>query len=131
MLIGQKATQTFSVKVRDITADGAAIGKLIDSVSSIDSIIVNGVTFDQSDRTLGLKQARKAAYDAAKKKADEYAALSGLRIRKAIRIEALGGGNVIPFYASGVSFAGDFKTLVPVRDVSVSENVNVWFSLLP
>ncbi len=131
MLIGQKATQTFSVKVRDITADGAAIGKLIDSVSSIDSIIVNGVTFDQSDRTLGLKQARKAAYDAAKKKADEYAALSGLRIRKAIRIEALGGGNIIPFYASGASFAGDFKTLVPVRDVSVSENVNVWFSLLP
>lgn len=131
VLIGQKATQTFSVKIRDITADGAAIGKLIDSVSSIDNIIVNGVTFDQSDRTLGLKQARKAAFEAAKKKADEYAALSGLRIRKVIRIEALGGGNIIPFFASGASFAGDFKTLVPTRDVSVSENVNVWFSLLP
>ena len=55
VLVGQKATQTFSVKIRDITADGAAIGKLIDAVSNIDNIIVNGVTFDQSDRTLGLK----------------------------------------------------------------------------
>lgn len=55
VLVGQKASQTFSVKIRDITADGAAIGKLIDAVSQIDSIIVNGVTFDQSDRTLGLK----------------------------------------------------------------------------
>ena len=127
VLVGQKATQTFSVKIRDITADGAAIGKLIDAVSNIDNIIVNGVTFDQTDRTLGKKQARKAAFDAAKKKAEEYAALSGLRLRKATRIEALGGGNVIPFFASGASFAGDFKTLVPARDVTVSENVNVWF----
>lgn len=86
VLIGQKASQTFSVKIRDITADGAAIGKLIDAVSKIDSIIVNGVTFDQSDRTLGLKEARKAAFESAKQKADEYAALSGLRIRKVVRI---------------------------------------------
>jgi len=43
----------------------------------------------------------------------------------------LGGGNVIPFFTTGASFAGDFKTLVPVRDVTISENVNVWFSFLP
>lgn len=130
-MIAQKASQTFSVKIRSLTADGAAIGRLIDAASKIDGLIVNGVTFDQSDRTLGVKQARKAAFDAAKKKADEYASLTGLRVRSAIRIEALNGGNVIPFYASGASFYGDFKTLVPVRDVIVSENVNVWFSFLP
>lgn len=131
VLVGQKASQTLSVKIRDIAADGAAIGRLIDAAAKIDGLLVNGVTFDQSDRTLGVKQARKAAYEAARKKALEYAALSGLRLRKVARIEALNQGNVRPFFTSGASFAGDFNTLVPTKDVIVSESVNIWFSLLP
>ena len=86
VLVGQRASQTLSVKIRSLTADGAAIGKLIDAASKIDGIIVNGVTFDQTDRTLGVQQARKAAFDAAKRKADEYASLSGLRVRGVSRI---------------------------------------------
>lgn len=131
VLVGQKASQTLTVKIRNITDDGAAIGKLIDAASKIDGILVNGVNFDQSDRTLGVRQARKAAYEAAKAKADQYAQLSGLRVRRVNRIEALEGGSFIPFYATGAAFAGDFKTLVPVRDVTVSASVDVWFSLLP
>lgn len=44
---------------------------------------INGVSFDQSDRTLGVKQARKAAYESAKAKAEEYAQLSGFRVIRA------------------------------------------------
>lgn len=121
-----------SVKIRDITADGAAIGRLIDAASRVDGLIVNGVTFDQSDKTLGVRRARQAAFNAAKKKADEYAALSELRVRRVARIEANDQGRVIPFAVSAQAFSGgDFKTLVPVRDVTVSENVNVWFETTP
>jgi len=130
-LVGQSASQTLNVKIRSITDDGAAIGRLIDAASKIDGITVNGVNFDQSDRTLGVRQARKAAYDAAKAKADQYAALTGQRIRRVKRIESLNAGGYIPFYISGAAFTSDFKTLVPVRDVTVSANVDVWFSLLP
>lgn len=108
------------VKIRDISADGAAIGKLIDAASKVDGLIVNGVTFDQSDRTLGVTQARKAAFEAAKKKANEYAALSELRVRRVVRIESLNQDRIIPFPISARAFSGDFKTLVPVRDVTVS-----------
>lgn len=134
VLVGQKASQTFSVKIRDITADGAAIGKLIDAASKINGIIVNGVTFDQSDRTLGVKQARKAAFDAAKKKADEYADLTGQRARRAVRIEAIDGGSIIPYYVRAAVFQGGSdvaKTLVPVRDVTISQRVKVWWALTP
>jgi len=62
ILTGQKASQTLSVKIRNISADGAAIGKLIDEASKINGLVVNGVTFDQTDRTLGVKEARKAAF---------------------------------------------------------------------
>lgn len=55
ILTGQKASQTLSVKIRSLTADGANIGRLVDEASKIDGLIVNGVTFDQSDRTLGVK----------------------------------------------------------------------------
>ena len=130
-MTGQKASQTLSVKIRSLTADGSNIGRLIDEASKINGLIVNGVTFDQSDRTLGVRDARKAAFAAAKKKADEYAALSDLRIFRAVKISSLDGGNVIPYFANAAAFQGDFKTLVPVRDVTVSASVDVWFSLLP
>lgn len=68
-MVGQKASQTLSVKIRNILED-EKIGFLIDTASFVDGVIINGVTFDVIDKTLGLKQARKAAFAAAKKKAD-------------------------------------------------------------
>lgn len=132
ILTGQKASQTLSVKIRSLTADGANIGRLIDEASKINGLIVNGVTFDQSDRKLGVKQARKAAFEAAKKKADQYAALSGLRAYRVLRMSSLDGGDIIPYFANAAAFSGgNSKTLVPVRDVLVRANVDVWFSLIP
>ena len=121
-----------SVKIRNLSADGEAVGKLIDAASKIDGLVVNGVTFDQSDRTLGVKQARKAAFEAAKAKAEQLARLGDIRLRRVSRIEALGQSNVIPFFSRADAFAGgSFKTLVPVRDVTISESVNVWYETLP
>lgn len=131
VLVGQSASQTLSVKIRDISNDGAAIGRLIDAVSKVDGLSISGVTFDQSNRTLGVKQARKAAFEDAKKKAQEYANLSGMRLRKVTKIDALSSGNVRPFSTISDAFAGDFKTQVPVRDVTISESVTVWFETLP
>lgn len=54
-----------------------------------------------------------------------------MRVRKANKITDLDSGRIIPFYANAVSFNGDFKTLVPVKDVIISASVDVWFTLLP
>lgn len=75
-----------TIKIRGITADGIQIGRIIDSVAGVSGVKINGVSFDQSDRTLGVKQARKAAYESAKTKAEEYADLSGFRVVRATRI---------------------------------------------
>ena len=127
ILTGQKASQTLSVKVRNIS-DGTAIGKLIEAATKISGISISGVYFDLADRSAGNKQARKAAFDSAKRKADEYARLNGLKTRGVIRIEALGSGNIYPYYTSADAFVGDFKTLIPVRDTTISESVTVWFA---
>lgn len=69
-----------------MSSDGREVGRILDNISTINGVKVNGVSFDQSDRELGVYQARKAAFESAKEKAEEYAQLSGFRIRKATRI---------------------------------------------
>lgn len=99
ILTGQRASQSLTVTVRQITQDGSFIGKLITSISQIKGATINGVSFEQSDDRLGVKSARKAAYESAKKKAQEYANLSELYLGQALRIEAVSGGNIVPFFA--------------------------------
>ena len=76
---------------------------------------------------MGLKQARKAAYDAAEAKAQEYARLSGLRLRGVLKIEALNINNVIPYFTDAQAFRTSpaATTLVPVRDIIVRSSVFV------
>jgi uncharacterized protein YggE len=45
VLIGQRASMSWLVKVREILNDTAAIGFLIEDVSQIDGISVNGISF--------------------------------------------------------------------------------------
>lgn len=78
------------------------------------------MNFDQTDRKLGVRNARKKAFESAQKKAEEYAALSGLRLRRVNRIEAVSGGFFRPFFASRDAFIAETSLLVPVRDVTIS-----------
>jgi uncharacterized protein YggE len=73
VLVGQRASQTISIKVRKLNENASAVGALINALSKVNGITVNGVSFDQSNRELGVKQARRAAFDSAKEKADHYA----------------------------------------------------------
>ena len=45
-LRGQQASQTISVKLRNIAADGSSIGKIIDALSGINGISVSGANLD-------------------------------------------------------------------------------------
>ena len=83
---GQTAEQTLRVTIRALTANGQAIGSLIDQLSAAGGYTINGVSFEQSDRRLGVKEARTAAYRSAKAKADEYERLSGQALRRVLRI---------------------------------------------
>lgn len=133
ILTGQTASQGLTVTIRSLDASGSVIGTLVRAFGQINGVQINGVRFDQSDKTLGLKQARKAAYDAAQAKAQEYAKLSGLKLRGVVKIEALNGNNVTPYFTDAQAFRTSpaATTLVPVRDVIVSASVNLLFSLLP
>lgn len=71
-VLGQIATQTFSITIPNIDPSGGNIGKIIDSLAAIDGIILNGLSFDLADKTAVLAKARANAYANGQNKALDY-----------------------------------------------------------
>lgn len=72
-VVGQIATQSFQITIPSIAKDGSNIGKLIDSLASVNGIVLNGLSFDVSNKTLIYQQVRAQAYQNAQSKAQDYA----------------------------------------------------------
>lgn len=89
VLLGQKASQTFTVTVRNIN-NGSVVGSIIDAATNIQNITVSGLTFDINNKTSLFGIANKNAWDDAYSKANELAGLSGVRLGRANKINVLG-----------------------------------------
>lgn len=85
-IIGQRASQSMSVKVKKIDAKAAKAVKIIDELSAIDNIQMNGISFDIEDKTQLFTKARELAYNKAQQKAQELASLSKTKLSKPISI---------------------------------------------
>ncbi len=90
--------------IKNIDSNGGKIGSIIDDVSTINGIIINGVTFDQSDSELGKSAARKAAFKNAQQKAQEYASLTGRNLLKVLQIQDTSSGNITPYFLYSASY---------------------------
>jgi uncharacterized protein YggE len=129
---GQQATQTISVKLRNINPDGSSIGALIDALTTINNITLSGISFDIDNKAPLNKQARSLAYDDAKTKATQYAQLSGLRLGQALTITDNSANSSPPvfFALAKVSSVADTSTQVPVGQLQVSNDVTITFKLI-
>lgn len=71
-VIGQIATQSFTITLPTISPNGSNIGKLIDGLASVNGIFLNGLTFDIANKTSVFATARASAYTDAQNKALDY-----------------------------------------------------------
>lgn len=85
-IIGQKASQTLEVKIKKIDDKATKATKIIDELSAIDNLQINGISFDIEDKTEFFSQARELAFNKAKQKAEELAKLSKVKLNKPISI---------------------------------------------
>lgn len=85
-IIGQRASESLSIKVKKIDAKATKPAKIIDELSSIDNLQMNGIYFDIEDKTKFFTQARELAFKKAEQKATELAKLSGVKLMKPISI---------------------------------------------
>jgi uncharacterized protein YggE len=85
-IIGQRASQTMEIKIKKIDEKATKATKIIDELSSIDNLQINGISFDIEDKTELFSKARELAFNKAKQKAEELAKLSKVKLVKPISI---------------------------------------------
>lgn len=123
-LIGQQASQSLEVTIGNLIQNKAIIGQIIISLSSVDSIIFNGLTFKNSDTKDAYRQARRAAVADAQSKAQQYASLGGLSLGKVRKVVDQNIEYYIPFLMDANFYSFQSKLLkIPFGKVSVSASV--------
>lgn len=85
-LIGQRASQSVSVTVRDIGENGENAGELVDQIAGLEEIQLSGISFDLDDKTELFTEAREVAFEKAEQKAEELADLGGVELLKPVSI---------------------------------------------
>ncbi len=126
---GYRGTHTLSIKVRDM--DNA--GKIIDALTSIDGLLVNGGNYTNDDTTSTLEVARKLAFENAKTKAEELAKLAGMKIGKPVSINetVMGWYNPPIYYARNMAMAEDSVagTSINPGEQELTVQVNIVFEI--
>ena len=89
-ITGYQASNTVDITVRDM----ARLGSTLDALVAGGANQINGPSFDVDDKESAYDEARRAAVEKARKRADMYARTLGMRVRRIVSISE--GGSVGP-----------------------------------
>ncbi|MDZ4775592.1 MAG: SIMPL domain-containing protein [Alphaproteobacteria bacterium] len=123
---GYQATNTVSVKVRNL----ANVGKTVDALVQQGGNQLNGIQFGLNEPDAALDRARAEALKKARARADVYAQAVGMRVHKIIAIQE--GGSVDlprPMPQMAMRMAANESTPVQAGEVDLTANVTVMFEL--
>ncbi len=122
-LTGYVVTNTVEVKVRKVDT----FSKVIDDATAAggDSVQLQSVRFDVADNSKLLDQARQAAVDDARKKAEQLAKLGGGSLGKPISINEVQSSMPQPLIAKGLPAAPATGAAVPISPGSGTVTVDV------
>ena len=132
VLIGQRAQQTIVVTINDIINNPNRLPELLDKLTAIDRVSIRNIVFDTKDKTELFRQSRELAYQKALDKANQYAALSGQKIVKALTISEERNRDVFrAVYQSNTAYdeAGfsSGSTPLPTGEQEITSEVTVKF----
>lgn len=101
VITGYQANQSISIKVKGVDKTTDKLSKILGGVTSTGANQVNGVSLGFDDPDNLKQQARKAAIEKAKQKAQDLAASAGLRLGKVVSVsESTYSGSPVPMYDS-------------------------------
>lgn len=126
-ITGYQATNTVSLKIRDLTK----LGKVLDALVASGSNQINGPSFEIDEPESAYDEARRNALKKAEARAEMYAKTLGLRVRRIASISEGGGfnqpGPMPMMMKAGAMEARD--TQISPGETSLSVNLNVVFEL--
>ena len=126
-IIGYQASNTVSLKVRDI----GKLGKVLDALVASGANQVNGPSFEIDQPDEAYDEARRSALDKAQSRATMYAKTLGLRVRRIVSISE-GGGFRPPVPMPMMAMArgkAEADTAVSPGETTLSANLDVVFEL--
>ncbi|MFC7303612.1 SIMPL domain-containing protein [Streptomyces monticola] len=115
-----QAGQVFSIRVRDIKKTGPVIQKLMDAAG--DAGRIHSVAFDVAKPGKLRAEARRAAHEDARDKAEQHARLSGRKLGRLLSLNEGDSGRPRPVAMPAVAFD---KEGVPVAPGEVEDNITV------
>jgi len=135
-LLGQKAEQRITFSIEDIQNDEDKVSRIIDQLIGINGIELNQISFNVKNNTEYFVRSRELAYQKAVEKANQYAALSGLKVVKVLSVSEDGYQQPMPIYnrmANQAVFAEASmdagSTTVPTGELEVTTRILVVFLL--
>lgn len=136
VFIGQRAQQTIAVTVNDMINAPERFSSILDKITAIDNVEVQGIRFDIENKTELFKQSRELAYKKAYEKALQYAELSGRKVGKVLTISEVTSRDVAQTRTlqnnrmfAEEALAMDAGSPVPMGEQGVSSEINIVFSL--
>lgn len=124
-ITGYEARNTVNIKVRDISK----LGKLMDALVAAGANDLNGPSFEVDKADEAYDEARLAALEKARKRADLYANALGLRVRRIVSIDE-GGGMMNPMPVMRAMSAGkDASTEIAPGESSLGVTLNIVYEL--
>lgn len=130
-LVGQKATQSVSVKTDKV--DRA--GEVYEILAKVDGISVSSVSLDKDDKSEAKSEARKKAVEMANAKAQDYADALGVEVVGVMSVSDGASQGYTPYYSNAVMLkttamdGAEASTEWYAGDVVVTESVDVVFSI--
>ncbi|MCL7713529.1 SIMPL domain-containing protein [Stenotrophomonas mori] len=126
-ITGYQATNTVSLKVRDITK----LGTVLDSLAAQGANQIHGPNFEIDQPEPVYDEARLAALKNAQARAETYAKSLGLRVRRIVSISEGGGGGFrpMPRMAMAPMVKAEMDTAVSPGETALSVDLDVVFEL--
>jgi len=138
ILVGQRAEQSIIFSVDNIDNDSERVSEIIDKLIQINGIELNQINFSVKNTTEYYVKSRELAYQKAVEKANQYAALSNLKIVKVSSISEEANQQVSPIsnrmmnnklaYEAATSDAGA-STIVPMGELEITTRIFIEFLL--
>ena len=126
-IVGYKATNTVSIRSRDIKN----FGKVLDALVAAGANQVSGPSFQLADPSSANDEARVSAIKTARARADLYARAAGLRVVRIVSISESGGyAPPQPMYARAMKADAE-STPISAGEVEAAVSVVVQFELAP
>lgn len=135
VLVGQRVEQRIEFVIHDIRDNSEKVSRIIDQLADVDGIELNGIHFDVNDKAAHFTQSRELAFAKARQKAEEYAALSGLRVTQVLGISEEGAQHFSPMQSNQMRFeiqAADkaaSSSILPSGEMEITTRIEVVFLL--